>query len=152
MPKVKQKQEADRNLSLALLRKLQLHYLRYTVDTQHMINNLTVSLRVLAHLFTSNTAIEHDDRDIDASHTYTTQYYTAMLHIPAKAALTLNLKDARLLHSFLTAGDGGDGLQLLDVAIGAAVMGLRGQAVENTATAIRLRLWKHLSINDYSIK
>ena len=145
-------QEVDHNLSLALLRELQLHYLRYTVDTQHSMDNSTVSLHVLAHLFTSNTAIELDNRDIDNTHTCTTQHYTATLHTPAKAALTLSLKDARLLRSFLAAGDGGDGLQLLDDAIGAAVAGLRGRAADNTASAIRVRLWKHLSINDYSVE
>ena len=98
------------------------------------------------HLSSGNAAIVCDNRNIDTSRTYNDY---AALHgdTPrlAKAALSLTLKDARLLCSFVVVRDGGDGdgLQLLYDAVGVAATGIRGRAADNTATSIKVRVRPH---------
>ena len=99
----------------------------------------------LVRLFSRNAAIVCDNRNIDTSRTYNDY---AALHGDtsrvAKAALSLTLKDARLLCSFVVR-DGGDsdGLQLLYDAVGVAATGIRGRAADNTASSIKVRVRPH---------
>ena len=125
--KVKQKQQADRNLSLALLRDLQLHCLQYVVDTQRTTNDSDPSQDILDELFLSNSA--EDDSDTSQPEVCASEYYAATLHSPVKGHINLTLKDARLLRSFTAAGNNSPAnLQSLDSAISAASTGIRGRA------------------------
>ena len=150
--KVKQKQQADRNLSLALLRDLQLHSLQYVVDTQRMTDDSNPSQDILDELCPGNSA--EDDSDIDASQpeVCASEYYTATLHSPVKGHINLVLKDARLLRSFITADNSPANLQPLDNAISAASTGIRGRAPDDIPTSVKVRLWRRLAINDYSVE
>ena len=60
--------------------------------------------------------------------------------MPVAVPLTLTLKDARLLRSFIAAADGSGGLQPLDDAIDVAAVGIRGRAADGTVTAVSVRV------------
>ena len=101
--KVKQKQQADRNFSLALLHDLQLLCLQYVVDTQRTTDDSDPSQDILDELCPGDSA--EDDPDIDTSQpeVCTSEYYTATPHSLVKGHINLTLKDARLLRSFIAA-------------------------------------------------
>ena len=100
VPKVKLKQQADRNLSLALLREAQLHCLPYAVDTQHTTDDSGPSRDMVDKLFSSDLAEDADNRQVllfPSCHSvaynrqvYSSDDYAATLHSPVKEHLCLN--------------------------------------------------------------
>ena len=151
--KVKQKQQADRNLSLALLRDSELHCLQNVVDTQRTTDDSDPSQDILDELFPSNSAEDGSDIVTSQPEVYASEYYAATLHSPVKGHIDLTLKDVRLLRSFIVADSNSPAnLQPLDSAISAASTGIRGRAPDDTPTSVKVRLWRHLAINDYSVE
>ena len=154
VPRVKQKQQADRNLSLALLRDAQLHCLRYAVNTQR-----TTDSHDARHCLYDEPSLDDSaEDDIEPGNICTSDRYMATLHSLVKEHLRLALKDTRLLRAFIAADSVGGhdspnhDLQCLDDAIAAAVTGIRGRVPDNTPTTIDVRLWRHLAINDYAVE
>ena len=69
-----------------------------------------------------------------------------------KGHISLTLKDARLLRSFIAADNSPANLQSLDDAIATASTGIRGRAPNDSPTSVKVRLWRPLAINDYSVE
>ena len=64
VPNVKPMQQADRNLSIALLRDAQLHFLPYAVNTQHTTDDSDASRDMMDELFSGDSAEEADNRQV----------------------------------------------------------------------------------------
>ena len=154
VPKVRLKLQADQNLSLALLCASQLYYLWYAVNThwQRTTDGSDSSQDILDELYPGDSA--EDDLDIDTHQVCALEDYTAILHLPVKEHLNLTLKDARLLRSFITFDNSDDdsNLQSLDNTKAAASTCMRGRAYNDTLTSAKVRLWRYLAINDYSVE
>ena len=57
-----------------------------------------------------------------------------------------------MLRSFIAADNSPANLQPLDDAIATASTGIRGRAPNDSPTSVKIRLWRHLAINDYSVE